>query len=111
MTNTRTRTVRLLCAAALLSGPLIAGAQQLDAPAAPAPGTPLFRSESELVVMHVTVRDRDGTYVRGLQAPAFQLLENGRPRAISLFAAQGGPATIGLIIDVSGSMEAAGAAG
>lgn len=105
MTVTRPRIVRLLGAAAL-SFALVAGAQPLDAQATTQPNAPLFRSESELVVMHVTVRDRDGAYVRGLEARAFHLLENGRPQDISLFATQDEPATIGLIIDVSGSMEA-----
>lgn len=106
MTTTRTRATRLLCAAALLSVPLVAAAQRLDAPARPAPDAPLFRSESELVVTHVTVRDGSGSYVRGLPPSAFQLSENGHARDISLFATQDEPATIGLIIDVSGSMAA-----
>ncbi len=108
MTTATTRAIRLTCAAVLLSVPMLAGAQRTDAPAGSGSpqATPLFRSESELVVMHVTVRDRSGTYVRGLEAPAFRLLENGRPREISVFATQDAPATIGLIIDVSGSMAA-----
>ena len=119
MTTTTSRAAHLICTAALLSAPLVAAAQRADSGAQPpaaqsqrpaASGAdqaaPLFRSESELVVMHVTVRDGRGAYVRGLEAPAFRLLENGRPQDISVFATQDAPATIGLIIDVSGSMEA-----
>jgi len=106
MTAASTLAARILGAAVLVCVPPLVGAQRLDAPLDPTQQAPLFRSESELVVMHVTVRDRGGAYVHGLQAPAFRLLENGRPQDISLFATQDAPATIGLIIDVSGSMQA-----
>ncbi len=106
MTTLRTRATHLLCAAALLSMPLVPAAQRLDPSPPSAQATPLFRSESELVVAHVTVRDGNGVWVRGLPSSAFQVFENGRPQDISLFATQDEPATIGLIIDVSGSMAA-----
>ncbi len=109
MISATRRAARMLCTAALLSVPLLAGAQRPGAPPGSPPATPLFRSESELVVMQVTVRDRRGGYVAGLEAPNFRLLENGRPQDISVFATQDTPATIGLIIDVSGSMEASAA--
>lgn len=94
-------------AALALAAPVVLGAQQAAAPA----GTtsplqaPLFRSESELVVVHATVRDGRGAHVNGLPPQAFSILENGRPQSISVFGRPDEPVTIGLIVDVSGSMD------
>jgi VWFA-related protein len=67
---------------------------------------PVFRTQSELVVLHVTVRDRHGGYVRSLPASAFEVLEDSRPQHITFFAPEDEPVTMGLIIDSSGSMMA-----
>jgi Ca-activated chloride channel family protein len=66
---------------------------------------PNFSSESELVVLHVAVRDRKGGYVGGLGQEAFRVSENKRPQAISFFNNQDAPVTVGLLIDSSGSMS------
>jgi Ca-activated chloride channel homolog len=65
---------------------------------------PNFSSESELVVLHVAVRDRKGGYVGGLGQDAFRVSENREPQAISFFNSQDAPVTVGLLIDSSGSM-------
>ena len=65
---------------------------------------PTFSSQSELVVLHVAVRDRKGGYVGGLGQDAFRVLEDRRPQAISFFNNQDAPVTVGLLIDASGSM-------
>jgi VWFA-related protein len=65
---------------------------------------PTFSSESELVVLHVAVRDKKGGYVGGLGKEAFQISENRRPQEISFFNNQDAPVTVGLLIDSSGSM-------
>lgn len=70
-----------------------------------AAATPSFKSETELVVLNVVVRDRRGAYVEGLPRDAFRVLENGMPRDIGLFTHQEAPVTIGLVIDASGSMS------
>jgi Ca-activated chloride channel family protein len=64
-----------------------------------------FSSESQVVVLHVAVRDRKG-YVSGLEQKAFRVLENRQPQAVSFFSSQDTPVTVGLIIDSSGSMAA-----
>ena len=62
-----------------------------------------FSSESQVVVLHVAVRDGAG-YVSGLEQKAFQVLENKKPQAVSFFSNQDTPVTVGLVIDSSGSM-------
>ena len=64
-----------------------------------------FSSESELVVLHVAVRDKRGGYVGGLGQDAFRVSENKQPQAISFFNSQDAPVTVGLLIDSSGSMS------
>lgn len=65
---------------------------------------PTFSSESELVVLHVAVRDKKGGYVGGLAQDAFRVSENKQPQQISFFNNQDAPVTVGLLIDSSGSM-------
>jgi VWFA-related protein len=50
---------------------------------------PIFRSETQLVLMDVSVTDSHGAPVRGLQAGDFTLLENGKPQAIRVFETHG----------------------
>jgi Ca-activated chloride channel homolog len=65
---------------------------------------PDFSTQSELVVLHVAVKDRKGGYVGGLAQDSFRVLENRRPQEITFFNNQDAPVTVGLIIDASGSM-------
>jgi Ca-activated chloride channel family protein len=65
---------------------------------------PLFRSGSELVVLHVLVTDRHGAYVGGLPADAFRVYDGPDAQQVRFFAAEDAPVTIGLLIDSSGSM-------
>ena len=48
----------------------------------------LFRPRSELVVLHVAVKDRKGGYVGGLGQEAFRVFENKQPQA-SVFSQSG----------------------
>jgi len=70
----------------------------------PSQDLPVFKAQSELVVLHVVVKDQHGAYVGGLSADAFEVLEDGRPQPIALFAPEDSPVTVGLLIDSSGSM-------
>ncbi len=65
---------------------------------------PDFSTQSELVVLHVAVKDKKGGYVGGLGQDSFRVLEDRRPQEISFFNNQDAPVTVGLIIDASGSM-------
>jgi Ca-activated chloride channel homolog len=66
---------------------------------------PIFSAESELVVLHVNVKDRNGAYLTGLTKEAFAVLEDGHPQMIRFFANEDQPVTLGLLIDSSGSMQ------
>ena len=88
------RLLPLACAFAVLAAP---SAQEPDA-------KPNFSSQSELVVLHVAVKDRRGGYVSGLGQDSFRVLEDRRPQEISFFNSQDAPVTVGLLIDASGSM-------
>src|SRR4026208_108894 len=66
--------------------------------------TPTFSANSEIVVLHVTVRDKKGAYVGGLTQDAFNVIEDGQAQTVSLFSDTDTPVTIGLLIDSSGSM-------
>ena len=66
---------------------------------------PLFSSRAELVVVHVTVTDRRGAYATGLPRKAFRIIEDGTPQRIDFFTGEDSPATVGLLVDSSGSMR------
>jgi Ca-activated chloride channel homolog len=63
-----------------------------------------FSARSDLVVLNVAVTNDKGGFVSGLTAEAFHVVEEGQPQDVSFFAEQDAPATIGLLIDASGSM-------
>ncbi len=67
---------------------------------------PIFRSESDLVVLHVNVLDGRSDAVPGLTQDAFRIVENDRPQQITFFTAADLPVAAGLILDSSSSMIA-----
>jgi Ca-activated chloride channel homolog len=71
----------------------------------PARQTPSIRVRTELVTLPVTVVDRHGTLVSGLRREHLTVYEENEPRPIEVFTSDDVPATIGLVIDSSGSMR------
>ena len=59
----------------------------------------------DLVIFNVTVTDSKGRHVSGLKASDFHVYEENRLQDIDLFNAENVPASIGLVIDNSGSMR------
>ena len=59
----------------------------------------------DLVVLNLTVTDGRGRHVSGLKKDDFNIYEDNRAQDITLFNAEDVPASIGLIIDNSGSMR------
>ncbi|HEY1264425.1 MAG TPA: VWA domain-containing protein [Terriglobales bacterium] len=49
------------------------------------PPVPVFRVKTQLVLVDVTARDKQGNSVKGLQASDFTILENGKPQQIRVF--------------------------
>ena len=83
-----------------------AGAAGLASTAWPRqPEQPVFKADSELVVMHVSVRDRRGRYVTGLPQDAFTVIDDGQPQTLAMFSADDVPASIAFLIDNSNSMR------
>ena len=70
----------------------------------PAAGQSHFSARSDLVVLNVAVTNDRGGFVGGLPADSFRVFEEGQLQKIGFFAEQDAPATIGLLIDASGSM-------
>lgn len=69
----------------------------------------VVRVNTDLVVLNVTVTDKDGQYVKGLKAADFKIYEDGvevRPNMISGFSLQESPYAAVVLLDSSGSMEA-----
>ena len=62
-------------------------------------------ASSELVVLHVSVRDRGGRYITGLTRDAFTVIDDAKPQTIEMFSADEVPASVGFLIDNSNSMR------
>ena len=90
---------------------LVAGLVCLTAPLAARPAqeqepVPLFKSESNLVVLHVNVFNGRSDAVPNLPQNAFQVTEDNRPQSITFFSNEDVPVAVGLVLDNSGSMIA-----
>jgi Ca-activated chloride channel family protein len=82
--------------------PETAGAQQLERAT---DGDFRISVDVELVQLPVSVMDRDGVPVIGLEQEHFAVLENNVRQDISLFRHEDVPISVGLVIDNSGSMR------
>jgi Ca-activated chloride channel family protein len=74
----------------------------------PAPGLAqqaVFRGDGDTVRVFVTVTDRDGRLVTTLTQADFEIRDNGRPQAITIFDSQPQPIQLVVMLDVSGSMQ------
>ena len=98
MKGMRTFLISVVTAAAL-------GASSLHEGRASAQQASFRSSSSELVVLPVTVMDKEGGFVADLPAERFVVLDNGRRQAVSLFTNEDIPVTMGIVIDNSGSMR------
>ena len=66
---------------------------------------PVFRSRTELVTLTATVTDRSGGRVTRLRQEDFTIFEEGVQHEVAFFGAgDDTPTSIGIVIDVSGSM-------
>ncbi|HEY6271353.1 MAG TPA: VWA domain-containing protein, partial [Terriglobales bacterium] len=69
---------------------------------------PTFRTQVNLLSLAVRVTDRKDNEIHGLTANRFSLYEDGVPQKIAFFNAEDEPVSLGILLDVSGSMAATG---
>jgi Ca-activated chloride channel homolog len=67
-----------------------------------------LRTEVDLLSVAVRVTDRNDNEIHGLTANQFSLYEDGVPQRISFFDAESDAVSLGILLDVSGSMGATG---
>src|SRR5579872_5927512 len=84
---------------------LVALAAASALPAQKSDETAVFRTDTRLVVLPVTVVDKTGRLVTTLPESAFQVFENGVPQKVKQFKREDVPVSMGLVIDNSGSMR------
>jgi len=65
----------------------------------------IIRVETNLVTMPVSVLDRDGRFISGLQQRDFKIFENGVEQKIDYFQSVETPFTVAILIDVSPSTQ------
>jgi Ca-activated chloride channel family protein len=70
-----------------------------------------LRVDVDLVLIPVTVMDHAGRTVSGLRPEDFTVLQEGTPQRIVSLSIENTPASIGSILDISGSMKRSVAAG
>jgi VWFA-related protein len=61
--------------------------------------------DSDLVLIPVTITDREGKTITGLEREHFKLFEDAAEQEIVHFTAEDAPASIGIVLDTSGSMR------
>jgi VWFA-related protein len=83
-----------------------AAARQDTAPQQDTAPVPVFKAESELVVLHVNVFDGHSDAVPNLPEQVFQIAEDNLPQRIAFFSNVDVPVAVGLVVDNSGSMIA-----
>jgi Ca-activated chloride channel family protein len=68
-----------------------------------APST--IKVDVDLVLINATVTDREGRYVTGLGENQFEIYEDKIQQKIQYFSQEDAPVSVGIIFDVSGSMD------
>jgi Ca-activated chloride channel family protein len=65
----------------------------------------VFKSDTRLVELHVTVTDKEGHLLPDIPQSAFKVYENDAPQQIKVFRREDAPVSLGIIIDNSASMR------
>jgi Ca-activated chloride channel family protein len=93
-----------LSGSAVLALVSIGGAQSPSTGGAQSPSTPVLRVRTEMIVLHVSVRDDDRRPVSDVPCDAFTVYEDGVRQELSVCEPGGAPLTLGLVLDSSTSM-------
>ncbi len=72
---------------------------------ADSPALPLIKTNVKLVLVPVSVTDPNERFVTGLSQDNFQIFEGKTPQTIQNFSREDVPVSIGIILDISGSMK------
>ena len=72
---------------------------------APSSKVPRLRVTANLVLVPMTVTDPANRLVTGLEAPNFEVFDNNVGQLIKSFSTEDAPVTIGIVFDLSGSMQ------
>lgn len=99
----------LLAALALgLGGPSELGSQNGGRERLPGEAEPRVRVDVELVLVNVTVTDPYNRLVTGLSKEHFEVFEDRQQQEILYFSNEDAPLSLGLVFDVSDSMNSSG---
>ncbi len=63
-----------------------------------------IKLETQVVSLTVSITDKQGQPVTGLEKPAFQIFEDNVPQEISYFSYRDQPLSVSVVFDLSGSM-------
>jgi len=86
--------------------PRVSGIEMATATTGPKfSGDALIRTSADLVMVPVTITDDFNRPVTGLDRESFQVFENKKVQPIKNFSSEDSPVSIGIIVDVSGSMH------
>jgi len=69
-----------------------------------AQGPTVFRAATDVVLVPISVTDRNGRFVQGLTSEHFEILEGGTRRAVKQFTAARVPVSLVVLLDISESM-------
>ena len=86
---------------------LLCGSAASQIPPADRTQDPAYRLSVDvnLVVLHATVRDRQGRFAADLRQENFEVYEDGVSQRIRVFQHEDIPVTVGLVVDHSASMR------
>jgi Ca-activated chloride channel homolog len=113
----RKQTLLAVCATVviLLASAFVSSIRAQEGPAAPPSGSPEepqnlargkpLKSTTDMTLVNVSVTDPMGRIVTGLEQDDFRVFEDGTEQEIVYFASQDVPVSIGVIFDMSGSMN------
>lgn len=100
--------VDMLAAVLIMSVAIPVPAEQNSPPRRAGPATSSARTDIKadvrLVLIPVSVTDKNGANVIGLRAENFSVYEDGTQRPIVSFSQEDAPCSVGIVFDVSGSM-------
>lgn len=85
--------------------PSVAPSPQTSSTVRPGDDDGVIRVDTNLVTMPVSVLDRDGRFISGLQQKDFRIFENGIEQRVEYFQSVEQPFTVILMIDVSPSTQ------